>query len=70
LLSKEFTQKEGIDYNDTLSPVFNKDSLRIIMALVAHFDFELYQMDVRTTFLNGNLKEVVYMKQPKGFVSK
>jgi hypothetical protein len=69
-LSKEFTQKEGIDYNDTLSPVFNKDSLRIIMALVAHFDFELYQMDVRTTFLNGNLKEVVYMKQPKGFVSK
>jgi len=69
-LSKEFTQKEGIDYNDTLSPVFNKDSLRIIMALVAHFDFELYQMDVRTTFLNGNLKEVVYMKQQKVIVSK
>jgi hypothetical protein len=40
------------------------------MALVAHFDFELYQMDVRITFLNGNLKEVVYMKQPKCFVSK
>ncbi|XP_074299895.1 secreted RxLR effector protein 161-like [Silene latifolia] len=40
------------------------------MALVAHFDFELHQMDVKTTFLNGNLEEEVYMKQPEGFSSK
>ena len=44
-----------------------KDSLRIIMAIVAHFDLELYQMDVRTTFLNGDLVEDVYMSQPIGF---
>ena len=44
-----------------------KDSLRIIMAIVAHFDLELHRMDVRTTFLNGDLVEDVYMSQPIGF---
>ena len=52
---------------ETFSPVSKNDSLRIIMALIAHFDFDLHQMDVKTTFLNGNLEEEVYMKQPKGF---
>ena len=53
LVAKEFTQKEGIDYKENFSPVSKKDSLRIILALVAHFDFELQQIDVKTTFLNG-----------------
>ena len=44
-----------------------KDSLRIIMAIVAHFDLEFHQMDVRTDFLNGDLVEDVYMSQPIGF---
>ena len=44
-----------------------KDYLHIIMAIVAHFDLELYQMDMRTTFLNGDLVEDVYMSQPTGF---
>ena len=44
-----------------------KDSLQVIMALVAHFDLELHQMDVRTAFLNGDLYEEVYMAQPEGF---
>ncbi|KAK9113689.1 hypothetical protein Syun_020486 [Stephania yunnanensis] len=64
LVAKGFTQKEGIDYKETFSPVSKKDSLRIILALVAHFDFELQQMDVKTAFLNGQLEEEVYMKQP------
>ena len=50
-------------------PVSRKDSLRVIMALVAHFDLKLHQMDVKTDFLNGKLEEEVYMKQPKGFSS-
>ena len=45
-----------------------KDSFRIIMVLVAHYDLELHQMDVKTTFLNGDLEKNVYMAQPKGFV--
>ena len=69
LVAKGFTQREGIDYTETFSPVSKKDSLQIIMALVAHFDFDLHQMDVKTAFLNGNLEEKVYMKQPKGFSS-
>ena len=69
LVAKGFTQREGIDYTETSSPVSKKDSFRIIMALVAHFDFDLHQMDVKTAFLNGNLEEEVYMKQPEGFSS-
>lgn len=69
LVAKGFTQKEGINYIKTFSPVSKKDSLRIILALVDHFDLELKQMDVKTTFLNGDLEEEVYMKQPEGFSS-
>nr|AAM00996.1 Putative retroelement [Oryza sativa Japonica Group] len=65
LVAKGFTQREGIDYNETFSPVSCKVSFRIIMALVAHYDLELHQMDVKTAFLNGDLEEKVYMAQPK-----
>ncbi|KAL0368203.1 UNVERIFIED_CONTAM: Retrovirus-related Pol polyprotein from transposon TNT 1-94 [Sesamum calycinum] len=69
LVAKGYTQKEGGDYKETFSPVSSKDSLRIIMALVAHFDLELHQMDVKTTFLNGDIDEMIYMMQPENFVS-
>ena len=69
-MAKGFTQREGIDYNETFSPVSCKDSFRIIMALVAHYDLELHQMGVRMAFLNGDLEENVYMAQPKDFVVK
>ena len=59
LVVQGFIQKEGIDYKETFSLVSSKDSLRIIMALVAHFDLELHQMDVKTTFLNGNIDEKI-----------
>jgi hypothetical protein len=68
LVAKDFTQREGIDYNETFSPVSCKDSFRIIMALVVHYDLELHQMDVKTAFLNGDLEKNVYTTQPKGFV--
>ena len=69
LVAKGFTQKEGIDYNETFSPVSSKDSFRIIMTLVAHYDLELHQMDVKTVFLNGNIDETIYMVQPENFES-
>ncbi|XP_072077980.1 uncharacterized mitochondrial protein AtMg00820-like [Arachis hypogaea] len=53
LVAKDFTKKDGVDYKETFSPVSRKDSLRIILALVAHYDLELHQMDVKTAFLNG-----------------
>ena len=67
LVAKSFTQKGGIDYKETFSLVSKKDLLRIIIALVAHYDLELHQMDVKTAFLNGSLEEKVYMDQPEGF---
>lgn len=59
LVAKRFTQIEGINYINTFSPVSKKDSLCTIMALVAHFNFEIHQMDVKTKFLK-------WMKQPEG----
>ena len=67
LVAKGYNQREGTDFKETFSPVSTKDSLRIIMAIMVHFDLELDQMDVRTTFLNGDLVEDVYMSQPTGF---
>ena len=68
-MAKGFTQREGIDYTETFSPVSKKGSLRVIMALVAHFYLELHHMDVKTIFLIGGLEEKFYMKQPEGFSS-
>lgn len=68
LVAKGFTQKEGIDFKETFSPVSSKDSFRIILSLVAHFDLELHQMDVKTAFLNGDIEETIYMVQPENFV--
>jgi len=68
LVAKDFTQKEGIDYKKTFSPVSSKDSFRTIMTLVAHLDLELHQMDVKTAFLNGDIEEMIYVVQPENFV--
>ena len=70
LVAKGFTQKEGIDFKETFSLVSMKDSFRIVMALVAYFDLELHQMDVKITFLNGNIDETIYMVQLENFVSR
>ena len=67
LVSKGCTQQEGIDFRKTFSPFSTRDSFRLIMALVAHFDLELHQMDVKIAFLNGDLSEEVYMLQLEGF---
>jgi hypothetical protein len=67
---KGFTQREDIDYTETFSPISCKDFLRIIMTLVTYYNLELHQMNVKTTFLNGELLENVYMVQRKCFVVK
>jgi len=70
LVAKGFTQIEGVDYEETFSPVVRIASIRLLIALVSHLDLKLTQMDVKTTFLNGNLDEEIYMDQPLDFVSK
>ena len=67
LVAKGYAQKEGIDYNEVFSPVVKHSSIRILLALVAQFDMELVQMDVKTAFLHGDLEEEIYITQPDGF---
>ena len=67
LVAKGFLQKDGIDFHETFAPVMKYKSLRIILALVVQRDYELKQMDVITAFLNADIEEEVYMKQPKGY---
>ncbi|GJZ80053.1 zinc finger, CCHC-type containing protein [Tanacetum coccineum] len=68
LVIQGFRQKEGIDYFDTYAPVARITTIRLLLALTAIYNLVIHQMDVKTTFLNGDLEEEVYMKQPKGFV--
>nr|GEX76290.1 retrovirus-related Pol polyprotein from transposon TNT 1-94 [Tanacetum cinerariifolium] len=68
LVAKGYAQEEGIDFEESFVPVARLEAVRIFIAYVAHKSFPIYQMDVKTTFLNGPLKEEVYVAQPDGFV--
>ncbi|GJU97484.1 retrotransposon protein, putative, ty1-copia subclass [Tanacetum coccineum] len=70
LVAKGFTQTPGIDYEETFSHVADIRAIRILIAIVAFYDYEIWQMDVKPAFLNGYLNEEVYMEQPEGFVSQ
>ena len=67
LVAQGFTQIEGLDFGETYAPVARLESIRILLAYAAHHDFKLYQMDVKSAFLNGPLSELVYVEQPSGF---
>ena len=61
LVAKGFHQIQGVDYDETFLPVAMLKSIQILLAITAYYDYEIWQMDVKTTFLNGNLSEDVYM---------
>ena len=69
-MARGYTRVEGVYYEETFSPVVRLSSVCLLLALVAHLDLELFQMDVKTVFLIGNLEEEIYMDQPIDFVSK
>ena len=68
LVVRSFTQKKDFNYFDTYSPVTKISTIRTLVALAAIHDFLIHQMDVKTAFLNGDLKEEIYMSQPEGCV--
>nr|GEZ65452.1 retrovirus-related Pol polyprotein from transposon TNT 1-94 [Tanacetum cinerariifolium] len=70
LVAVGYSQQEEIDYDETFAPVTRIKAIRFFLAYAAHKDFIVYQMDVKIAFLNGILKEEVYVCQPPGFVSK
>nr|GEV35120.1 uncharacterized mitochondrial protein AtMg00810-like [Tanacetum cinerariifolium] len=65
-----YSQQEGIDYDETFAPVARIEAIHLFLAYAAHKDLTVFQIDVKTAFLNGILKEEVYVGQPPGFVSK
>ena len=69
LVAKGFKQTHGIDHDKTFSPIVMPKSIRILLAIVACYHYEIWQMDVKIAFLNGNLIKDVYMTQPEGFVN-
>lgn len=64
LVAKGFTQKPGLDYDETFSPVVRHSTLRLLFALSVQLDLNVTHLDVRTAFLNGDLKEDIYMAHP------
>ena len=67
LVAQGFSQKEGIDFEETFAPVAHLESIRILLAFAASKGFKLFQMDVKSAFLNGYIEEEVYVRQPPGF---
>ncbi|KAJ9539388.1 hypothetical protein OSB04_032121 [Centaurea solstitialis] len=68
LVAKGYSQQEGIDYDETFAPVARIEAIRIFLAYAAHKNIKVFQMDVKSAFLNGVLHEEVYIEQPEGFV--
>jgi hypothetical protein len=67
LVAQGFTQLEGLDFKKTYAPVARLKAIRMLLAYAAHHDFKLYQMDVKSAFLNGPIQELVYVEQPPSF---
>ncbi|GJX92068.1 retrotransposon protein, putative, ty1-copia subclass [Tanacetum coccineum] len=70
MVARGYRQEEGIDFEESFAPVARLDAIRIFLAFAAHMNMIVYQMDVKTAFLNGILREEVYVRQPDGFVDQ
>jgi hypothetical protein len=70
LVAKGYSQVKGLDFDETFAPVVRLESIRMLLAYVTHHNFKLYQMDVKSAFLNGPIKEEVYVEQPPSFESE
>lgn len=70
LVAKGYAQKEGVDYEEVFTSVARMETVKVLLALAAHGNWEIYHMDVKSAFLNGALLEEVYVKQPPGFINK
>ncbi|KAL0401969.1 UNVERIFIED_CONTAM: Retrovirus-related Pol polyprotein from transposon TNT 1-94 [Sesamum latifolium] len=69
LVVKGYTQRSGVDFEETYSPAAMAKSIRILLAIAAWYDYEIWQMDVKTVFLNGFVEEEIFMDQPEGFTA-
>ena len=70
LVAKGYVQKQGIDFEEVFAPMARIETIRLLIALAATKGWEIHHLDVKTTFLNGDLNEVVYVSQPKSFIKR
>lgn len=70
LVARGFSQRYGIDYNQTYSPTVRPESLRLLFAIAVEMNYHIHQIDVSTAYLNGELEEEIYMEQPEGFIDE
>ena len=68
MVAKGYNQEEGIDYDETYAPIARLEAIRLLLAFACIMDFRLYQMDMKSAFLNGYIEEEIYVDQPPGFV--
>ena len=69
-MAKAYSKKSSFDYEEKFSLVAMIKSIRILLSIAAYYDYEIWQMDVKTTFLNGYLEENIYVMQPNGFITE
>jgi hypothetical protein len=70
LVAKGYSQVKGLDFDETFPPIAKLESIHILLAYATHHDFKLYQIDVKTAFLNGSIKNEVYVEQSPSFTSE
>ena len=68
LVAKGYVQKQGVDFEEVFAPVARLESVHLLLAIAAHHSWEVHHMDVKSAFLNGELKETVYVRQPPAFL--
>lgn len=70
LVAKGYVQEKGVDFEEIFAPVTRLEMVRLLLALAAKNSWEVHHLDVKTTFLNGDIKEEVYVTQPEGFIKE
>lgn len=70
LVANGYTQMEEVNYEETFSPIAMLKSIRILLSIAPYYDYEIWQMDAKTAFLNDNLEESIFMSQPEGFIAQ